>query len=192
MFVLGVTGPTGAGKGTACAYLAERGFFHIDTDRLVPSVYPQALPELIEAFGPQIASNGTVDRKELAKAAFSSLENTEKLNRIMHPRIMAEVARQIESAAKSGFTRVAVDGAALYEAKAEETCDKILCILAPKEERRMRIVTRDRISEDRADLRIEAQKSDEYYTSKADGVIINQSKEELKTDLDHILKEWTL
>ena len=192
MFVLGVTGPTGAGKGTACSYLAERGFFHIDTDRLAAVVYPKAVSELIETFGPQVAKNGEVDRKELAKAAFSSSENTAKLNSIMHPKIMEEVARRIESSAEKGFSCVAVDGAALYEAHAEKICHKILCILAPKGARRERIVQRDRIPADQADLRIRAQKEDEYYASKADGVIINQSVEQLKADLDQKLKEWML
>lgn len=190
MFVLGVTGPSGAGKGTVCGILKEFGFYHIDTDRLVPGIYPDAIPQLIEAFGEDVVKGGVVDKRALAAAAFSSEENTETLNRIIHPLVMNAVAKQIESAKDLGFDRVAVDGAALHEAHAEEICDKMLCILAPKELRKQRVMERDNIGSDAADLRLSAQKPDEFYAKNTDAVIVNDNRDNLKSKLFQLIKEW--
>lgn len=192
MFVLGVTGPSGAGKSTVCQILERYGFFHIDTDRLVPAVYPAALPKLTETFGAQVAENGTVNRKELAKAAFASAEATEKLNAIMHPMIMNEVSRLIENAAKDGYRRVTVDGAGLHEAHAEKICNKMICILAPKNERKDRILNRDNISEQAAELRMNAQKDDSYYSANTDAVLVNLSVAHIEEKLKQLIKEWDL
>ncbi len=191
MFVLGITGPSGAGKGTACRILSEYGFYHIDTDRLVPDLYPQALPHLVEAFGPQIAENGQVNKKKLAMAAFASAEATNLLNSILHPLVMGKVSELIQKAEKEGYFGVTVDGAALHEAKAETVCDKMICILAPKETRLERVISRDGISEDAAKLRFQAQKSDVYYAAGTDAVIVNCTVEQLKCDLLSTIKEWT-
>lgn len=190
MFVLGVTGPSGAGKGTVCGILKEFGFYHIDTDRLVPGVYPDAIPQLIEAFGEDVVKGGVVDKRALAAAAFSSEENTETLNRIIHPLVMNAVTKQIEAAKDLGFDRVAVDGAALHEAHAEEICDKMLCILAPKELRKQRVMERDNIGSDAADLRLSAQKPDDFYAKNTDAVIVNDNRDNLKAKLFQLIKEW--
>ncbi len=190
MFILGVTGPSGAGKGTACEILKSMGFFHIDTDRLVPDLYPEALPKLIQSFGPKVAQNGTVDKKRLAAVAFASEEGTNALNSILHPLVMKEVSQRIEQAKNEGFSRVTVDGAALLEAHGEQVCNKILCILAPKEVRKERIANRDHIPEEAIQRRFNAQKTDDFYISGSDGVIINHTPEQLKEELLKILKEW--
>lgn len=190
MFVLGVTGPSGAGKGTACEILAEYGFVHIDTDRLVPSLYPTALPKLVEAFGNGILSDGAIDKKALARAAFASPEATQTLNSILHPLVIAEVERLI---ARAGDVRgVAVDGAALHEANAERLCHKTVAILAPKQVRLDRVLSRDCISEKAVRMRFSAQKNSEYYKTYSDRVIINEDLDQLRNDLLDMLKEWNV
>lgn len=190
MFVLGVTGPSGAGKGTACEILEEYGFYHIDTDRLAGSVYPRALPLLKEAFGPTVEQDGEVNRSALAKAAFANAKSTEMLNSIMHPLIMEEVSKRIQLAEMEGFSAVTVDGAALHEAHAETVCDRMLCILAPRELRAERIIRRDFLSEEAANLRLNAQKEDSYYANNTDAVLVNRTVEQLRNELLSLIKEW--
>ena len=192
MFVLGVTGPSGAGKGTACKILEEFGFYHIDTDRLARPVYPRALPLLIEAFGEDVEENGTVNRKVLAKKAFSSEDGVQKLNSIMHPLIMEEVSRLTAKAEREGYVAVTVDGAALHEAHAEQICDRMICILASRAVRLNRIMQRDSLSEEAARLRLDAQKPDEYYATDTDAVIESRSVEQLRLELYTLIKEWKL
>ena len=190
MFILGVTGPSGAGKGTACQFLKEIGFYHIDTDLLVPGLYPKALPLLVQKFGPRIAENGKVNKKELAAAAFASPEATNTLNSILHPLVMQEVSALIKQANHEGYYGVAVDGAALIEANGREVCDKILCILSPATARAKRVAQRDNIDENAILQRFQAQKSDEFYVSNSDAVIVNDTPDQLKKDLLNLIKEW--
>ncbi len=190
MFVLGITGPSGAGKGTASEILKNFGFYHIDTDRLVPGLYPKALPELIKAFGPQVAVDGVINKRELAKAAFASPDATRTLNSILHPLVMNKVEELIKDAEQSGFSCVTVDGAALHEAHAERVCDKILCILAPRDDRLKRVVQRDSIPVEAASLRFQAQKSDDYYAANSVAVIENRTMEQLQRELIALIKEW--
>ena len=57
MLVIGVTGQTGAGKGTVCKMLEKYGLYHIDADKVAHSVYKKGsdvLSALSEAFGEDI------------------------------------------------------------------------------------------------------------------------------------------
>ena len=91
MLVIGVTGQTGAGKGTVCKMLEKYGLYHIDADKVAHSVYKKGsdvLSALSEAFGEDILNpDGTANRAKIAEKAFSSAENTEKLNSIVHPAV---------------------------------------------------------------------------------------------------------
>ena len=75
MFTIGLTGQTGAGKSTFAIYLKKYGFVHIDTDAISREVTDEQLPKLVGRFGNGILTeNGTLNRKVLAKKAFSSEE----------------------------------------------------------------------------------------------------------------------
>ena len=92
---------------------------------------------------------------------------------------------------ENGFSAVAVDGAALFEAGADGLCDRVLCVLAPQNVRFDRILSRDRIEKFRAELRIRAQKDDAFYSDRADAAIVNDGDVTvLHEKINHILKEW--
>ena len=71
--ILGLTGPTGAGKSTVAACFSSCGCLVIDCDRLAREVTDTGcLSELTEAFGAEILDeNGYLNRKALAQKAFS-------------------------------------------------------------------------------------------------------------------------
>ena len=89
--IVGLTGQTGAGKSTVGQMLSNIGFFSIDCDklsRLVTSKGSPVLSELALEFGEDIIKNdGELDRKLLAKRAFATKEDTERLNNVTHPAI---------------------------------------------------------------------------------------------------------
>ena len=70
MLVIGVTGQTGAGKGTVCKMLEKYGLYHIDADKVAHSVYKKGsdvLSALSEAFGEDILNtDGTANRAKIA------------------------------------------------------------------------------------------------------------------------------
>ena len=91
----------------------------------------ECAPKLEAVFGKVTDENGRVDRKVLGEKAFSSEENLKKLNCIAHKSIMAKVSEIMDENRGKGIFNFTVDGAALFEAGAKETCDFILlCILS--------------------------------------------------------------
>lgn len=170
-FVLGLTGPTGAGKGVFSSCAKELGFNVIDCDivaRQAVGIGMPALLALTKVFGKDILlENGELDRKKLAAVAFSSKDKTELLNKTVLPYIKELVIKEIKG------EKVLLDAPTLFESGVNEICDKTVAVLASKNLRKGRIILRDNIDEYAADMRLSAGKPDDFYYNNADEVIIN-------------------
>lgn len=178
--IYGLTGQTGAGKTTVAIELAKKGFCVIDCDIAAREIVKKDSPvidELKDAFGENIVlPSGELDRKALAKIAFSTKEKEQLLNKITHPAITRLVRRQIIEN-KDKFSSFAVDAALLFESELYDYCNKTIVVTAEKDVRLKRIMERDSITEEEAMLRINAQPDEEYYISKGDIIIENNGGE---------------
>lgn len=189
--LVGLTGKTGAGKSTVSKYLQEKGAYIIDGDIVARQVLTEdknLIPRLCEAFGDILTTDGTLDRKALARAAFSAPESTALLNSLMHPAINSFIRKQAEKAFEDSDV-VVVDAAAIIESGFADECDILLVAHAPVEVRKTRVMARDNISESDALVRINGQKEDDFYLSRADYIIRNYPPYELKKELLPVLKE---
>lgn len=172
--VIGLTGPTGSGKTTVADAWREQGAYIIDTDRLARVVTDPTSPclaELVEVFSPAILNeDGSLNRAELAKRAFATPEDTQRLNAITHPAIVALTQQEIEHAAELGYAVAVVDAPLLYEAKADALCDAVVAVIASADLRKQRIMARDNLTAHQADRRMSAQQPDAFYCR--DGVTV--------------------
>jgi dephospho-CoA kinase len=169
--VIGLTGPTGAGKSTVAAAFRKLGCIVVDADLAARTIAdrPDCLDRLKSAFGTDIVRrNNSLDRQKLAGRAFSSPENTRKLNRITHPAIIAECKRHISAALASECKAVILDAPLLFESGTQDLCDATVAVITPDASRRKRIMTRDGIPEEAARKRMAAQHGNDYYRRKAD------------------------
>lgn len=187
--IIGVTGQSGAGKGTVSEILEKKGFYHIDTDAVWHSIIDSCAPELEAAFGKVTDREGHVDRRVLGDIAFSSKGNTDKLNSVAHKAIMRRVAEIIAEKRSEGTESFTVDGAALFEAHAENICDRIITVTADEKDRMKRVTKRDGIDEARAAKRFSGQKDESYYTSGADFIIVNDNIGTLEAKINDILEK---
>ena len=187
--VIGVTGQSGAGKGTLCKILENKGFFHIDTDKVWHDMIDECAPKLEAVFGKVTDENGRVDRKILGEKAFSSEENLKKLNEIAHKSIMSKVSEIMDENRSKGIFNFAVDGAALFEAGAKANCDFIIAVTADWNSRLERVKKRDGIDDKRAEARFSGQKSEEFYIQNADFTIINDDIGTLEAKIEAVLAE---
>ncbi len=183
MLTIGLTGPTGAGKGYIASLFAAYGVPSIDTDAvyhalLVPP--SECLDELTARFGPSILHpDGTLNRPALAAMVFApdAKEAHDDLDRITHRHVLAEVRRQCEALAAMDIPAVLVDAPRLYESGFDRECDKVLAVLADRDIRLRRIMSRDGLSLPRATARLDAQAPDDFFTRRADAVIWNDFDE---------------
>ena len=185
-FTIGLTGPTGAGKGWVCEEFKKLGFTIIDSDSVARKMTEKGSPllsRLQDEFGSDILENGELNRKLLAKRAFASRDKTNKLNEIMHPAIIEECIERSE-------IPCVLDAPQLFEANADKLCYKIICVSAPLKKRLERIIRRDNITEEQALQRINAQFDEDYYINRSDYVIHNNGQninEQINDILEAIL-----
>ena len=187
-FILGLTGPTGAGKSECAAVAANLGFQVIDCDKVAREATEKgssALIELTKVFGTDILNaDGTLNRQALANKAFKTPENTELLNKTVLPFIAELIKSRISG------KKVLLDAPTLFESGIDGICNKTVAVLSDTENRLLRIKERDKIDDSAAWLRINAGKNDEYYLSKADKCFYNNGDLDLfKNDFKKYLTE---
>src|SRR2546426_3464344 len=115
MLRLGLTGGIASGKSAVAGMLRELGFPVLDADALAHRLMEPGQPahdEVLREFGAEIAgADGRIDRAKLAAVVFADREKLERLNGIVHPRVLEEMQRQFAE----GETRNTL-GAAFVEA----------------------------------------------------------------------------
>lgn len=189
--VVGLTGPTGAGKSTVADTWRQMGIPIIDTDQLARNVVVPGSPclkKLVDAFSTEILNeDGSLNRAALANTAFSSPENGNRLNAITHPAILALTQQKLEEAADAGHPVAVVDAPLLFEAGFDTICHHIVAVTAPAEQRLTRIMARDHLTENAAKLRMSAQQSDDFYCRAGVSVIDNDGD---KPTLAQKARQW--
>ncbi len=193
MKIIGLTGQTGAGKSTVAKALEKSGYYHIDADRVAKDVINAdkgVIVALSREYGADIVlPDGTVDRKLLAKRAFSSKQNTERLSAITHPAVVEYIKGIISKKEKEDIPGVTVDAIGLFESGLAKICDTNICVVAPEEIRLDRIIKRDKISLESARQRISAQKSEDFFLANADRVVKNYPPYGLSEQINEIIND---
>ena len=197
MLTVGLTGPSGAGKGIIASLFARFGVPSIDTDRVYHDLLipPSAcLDELKEAFGKGILlPDGTLDRRALASLVFSEggTQNLAALNRITHRHILEKTKDILAAYEAEGVPAVLVDAPQLFESGFDRECGFILSVLAPFDLRLARVMERDGLDEERGRARLEASHTDEFFRERSDAVIINNgSIDSLESEVRRLLALW--
>lgn len=179
--VLGLCGGSGAGKGIASLCFKKMGIKIIDTDSIyhqLTSCDTPCLREIGNAFGQDVISNNTLNRRMLANIVFASQEKLLLLNNITHKHILNVVKTEIATAKKQSYKGVVIDAPVLFESGFDQECDFTLCICSTTENRIERIIKRDGISKENALKRINAQKSNSWLKENCDYSIDNDSSVE--------------
>lgn len=176
MIVIGITGPTGAGKTTALQQLQEMGGVIIDCDAVYHDLLrdSKALQrELTVRFGDILDGQGSVDRKRLGGVVFRDPDALQALNDIVRVHISKAVDAILADAKEQGVKLAAVDGITIIESGLARRCDATVAVLAPEDDRVRRICRREGISEEYARARVAAQKEDGFFRANCDYVLVN-------------------
>ncbi len=197
MLILGLTGPTGAGKGFVSAQLAKLGFAVVDADRAAHDVMAPGTPltkAVARAFGLSLSKDGALDRQALGTLVFSDAQKLRKLDALTHPVILRRIQAELDGFARKGCRAAVVDAPALFESGADRLCACAAAVTAPKSVRLARIMQRDGLTRKKALKRILAQPDDSFYLSKARFVLRNDDEtdrleQDIRAMADSLLAE---
>ena len=174
MFVIGLTGGIGSGKSAASAHFESLGIVCVDADQVSRQVVAPGTPALAaiaERHGPDILlADGNLDRAALREIIFSSAEEKQWLEGLLHPLIAEETGRQL-AAAQSPY--VLFVSPLLIESGQIAWCQRLLVIDVPETLQISRTMARDSNERDQVERIIASQASRQQRLDAADDVICN-------------------
>lgn len=186
VYIIGLTGQSGAGKSTVSKIFSQNGLPVIDADCISREVSrgEDFLKETAELF-PDCVAGGKLDRRKLASIVFNDPQKLLSYTNIIYPYITKAVFSEIKRLKEQANTVIILDAPTLFESGLDDICAAVVSVIAPMELKIKRILERDNIPVELVYSRLGSQNSEEYFKSRSDYVIENDS------DLDS-LKEKTL
>lgn len=180
MILVGLTGGIGAGKSTVSTGLAARGAVIVDADAIVHEVQRPGMPVVVamaERFGPEVLGpDGALDRAAVARIVFNDPAALKDLNKIVHPAVNREIARQALSYRHTDRV-VVLDIPLLLDSERRHDVGAILVVDCPVEVAVERIVRFRGMAEDDARARVARQVDRETRLAAAARVIDNAGDE---------------
>ncbi len=191
---IGLTGGIASGKSTVSKMLVELGADYIDADLVGHQIYQpgkEAWQEIIDTWGEDLLlPDRTINRQKLGAIVFSAPEALARLNQITHPRIKAELKKEIDQrkSGESDVKALVIEAAILIEANWHPLFDKIWVVITDEETAIDRLARSKGMTPEQARARIDAQLSNEERKKYADMVIENNGS--LKEVLKQVEKAW--
>jgi len=188
MLKIGLTGGIGTGKSSVSKLFKEWGAYIFDADDVAKDILNNndtAQSELIAEFGTDVLGvDNKIDKKKLARIAFSDEDNQLRLNIIIHPYVFDKIDSTFDKVLGGGNHEVfVVDAALIYESGADTHLDYVIVVTSHLKIRTERVMTRGGLTLDEFLQRVELQWPDEDKVHMADFVIHNNfSKEQLAAE----------
>ena len=192
-YVIGLTGGIGCGKSEAAKFLSTLGAAHLDADAIsheLTEAGGAALPEIRRVFG-EAAFNedGSLDRASLGKLGFGSEPARRALEGIIHPLVQREMLTRMDAAARAGASVVILDVPLLFETGMDALCDETWTLYLPREKQVARVVTRDGLTREAAEARVDSQMAAEKRNALATHAVnTDQPIERTRAELESLYR----
>ena len=174
-YVVGLTGGIGSGKTEATRAFAALGVPVADADAAAHAVTAQETEgyrAVVAAFGPQSrAADGSLDRAWLRRTVFADPAARERLERILHPLILARIDAEVDAwTAPYGILAVPL---LLERGNLLPRVARVLVVDCPEDEQVRRVVARSGLSADEVRAIMATQLPRAARLARADDVIDN-------------------
>ena len=178
MIVAGLTGGIGTGKSTVSAIFEEAGAVIIDADKIARGIVEKGRPawqKIVKQFGREVLlPDENIDRKRLADIIFNDSQQKDRLNRIVHPYVIAETDRRLKEIERDQPDAVVIlDVPLLIETGMARDLAEIIVVCVPETVQQQRLMDRDRLSAPEALARIRSQMPIEKKKARATILIDN-------------------
>jgi dephospho-CoA kinase len=175
-FVIGLTGPMGAGKSTVAAILRELGAKVLDADAMVRDEQLRGTvgySAIVQQFGTKVlGEDKEIDRTKLAEEVFGDPIKLQRLERILHPRVIARVLEARSMLPDDAV--LVIEAIKLLQGDLRKACDSVWVVLAPRPAMLDRLAARG-MPRREAELRLANQMTDAQFRAAADVVIENDA-----------------
>ena len=189
MIVVGLTGGIGSGKSTILNYFREHGYPCFESDEVGKKLLEVELKEtVVKLFGEEVYNTkGILDRKVISKKVFSNSKLLETLNNIVHPAVNEAFEKFKKKYQDSPI--IIKEAAILIESGSYKSCDIIILVKAPQDERIKRIMARDSANKSEVIAKISNQWEDKKKEKYADYIVENISLEETHEKVKNLIKK---
>ena len=189
MIIVGLTGGIGSGKSTILSYFREHGYPCFESDEVGKKLLEVELKEtVVKLFGEEVYNTkGILDRKAISKKVFSNSKLLEALNDIVHPAVNETFEKFKKKHQDSPV--IVKEAAILIESGSYKSCDIIVLVKAPLDERIKRIMARDSANKSEVIAKISNQWEDKKKEKYADYVVENISLEETYEKVKNLIKK---
>jgi phosphopantetheine adenylyltransferase/dephospho-CoA kinase len=177
MVVIGLTGGIASGKSTAAELLQEFGAQVIDADRLGHRAYaPDSafFEKVVNEFGHDIVGeDGEVNRQVLGGKVFGDPEQMQRLTNILWPAIRQLAKEEIAECKQRGVEVIVLEAAVMIEAGWQDLVDEVWVLSAKPALAIERLMSRNGLTADAAQSRIDSQITNKEREQYADVKIGN-------------------
>jgi dephospho-CoA kinase len=193
--LIGLTGGIGSGKTAVSDLLGELGAGIIDTDLISHQITGpggKAIPLIAKAFGLEfIDPRGALIRSKMRAVVFEDPNALQLLERITHPLIQQETAKQAFGLAKSGAPYLVFVVPLLIESGSWiKLIDYLVVVDCPEETQIQRVMHRNNMTRLEVEKILKAQTSRNNRLAAANAVIENQgSTDDLKLEVLNLHQE---
>jgi len=189
-FTVAITGGIGSGKSTFSEFLREKDHPVIFADDLSKELLKnnkEVKKQIIVLFGSSAYNGNDINSDFLSKEVFSDPLKLQKINSILHPKVIEQIQREVEELMHKN-TLVFVEAALIYETNIEKLFDYVVLITADEEIKKQRTIDSKKFSSEEFDKRIQNQIKDEEKSKRADFIFFNNTTtNDLKIKADLLL-----
>ena len=196
MLKVGLTGGIASGKSTVASLLRDHDCMVLEMDPLGHELLEpgqSAYDEVVREFGNSILGPGDkIDRAKLGSIVFADAAKRDRLNQILHPRILDVVLKWFAALDRPGGPEFAVVEAALIvETGFNQQLDNLIVCWSTPEQQTERLIGRG-LTREQAQLRIASQMPAELKRNLADEVIdCSGSMQETERQVKNLVERLT-
>ncbi len=184
---IGLTGGIATGKSTVATAFAERGVPVFSADEIAHRLTGPGAPLLTaihHAFGSAVFDDeGRLDRRALADRVFHDAGARERLERLLHPPIR-EALRAHVAGCEAEYCILEIP--LLQRQDIGTLVDRVLVVDIPPAEQLRRLMSRDDLDHERAELIVAAQPDRAARLALADDILVNGDRADLEVEVERL------